>query len=69
MKYQCMEQSMYHEDIGEYFTYGIIYNDNSELIVRDVSTNRSYVQYITQLLNVFRASPIHLYNIIEDMLE
>ncbi len=65
--YKCIEQKLFDEDIGNYITYGIEITDGNK-IVNDVSCNKDKANTIIKLLNQYQVSPIHLYEIIEDIL-
>ena len=65
--YQCIEQKLYNENIGEYITYGIEITDEN-IIVNDVSCNKEKAIDITRLLNKHQASFIHLDEIIENLI-
>ena len=80
-RYQCIEQKLYNENVGEYIIYGIeitddnirYYDLNSEgwrsfIPVNDVSCNKEKVDDIVRIINKYQVSPIHLDEIIEDLL-
>lgn len=66
-RYQCIEQKLYNENVGEYITYGIEITDDN-MIVNDVSCNKEKVDDIVRIINKYQVSPIHLDEIIEDLL-
>lgn len=66
-KYQCIIQKFYNENVGEYITYGIEITDDN-MIVNDVSCNKEKVDDIVRIINKYQVSPIHLDEIIEDLL-
>ena len=65
--YKCIEQKLFNEHIGEYITYGIEITEEN-MIVSDLSCNREKANEIVRLINMHQASPVHLYEIIEDMI-
>ena len=65
--YQCVEQRLYDEDIGEYITYGIeIIGKN--MIMNDVSCNKVKADDIVRMINKYQASLINLDEIIENLI-
>ena len=67
-EYACIEQHLYHEDIGYYTTYGIVLASDTSVKVDDVSCNRAFVKQLVSLLNEHQAEPVHLLDIVEDFL-
>ncbi len=65
--YKCVEQKLYDENIGEYITYGIEITDDN-MIMNDVSCSKEKVDDIVRIINKYQLSPIHLDEIIEDLL-
>lgn len=65
--YKCIKQNLFDKNIGNYITYGIEITDEN-IIVNDVSCNEEKVNDIVKLINRYQASPIHLYEIIENLL-
>ncbi len=65
--YKCIKQSLFDENIGNYITYGIEITDEN-IIVSDVSCNREKVNEIVRIINKYQASPIHIYEIIENLI-
>ncbi len=66
-KYKCIEQKLFDENIGNYITYGIEITEANK-IIDDVSCNKDKTNKIIKLLNKHQVSPIHLYEIIEDLI-
>ncbi len=66
--YKCFEEKMFHEDIGEYTSYGIKL-DGTDMKIDDVSVDKSFVEGIVFKMNKYQAEPVHMADIIEDMLE
>lgn len=64
--YKCVEQQNKNEDIGEYTSYGIALDDN--IILNDVTSDRKFADSIVEQLNKFQASPVHINEIVEDMI-
>ena len=67
MNYKCIEQIFFDESIGNYITYGIEITEGNR-IINDVSCNREKANEIVRLMNKFQVSPIHLYEVIEDLI-
>lgn len=66
----CIEpEKLHHPDLGEYSTYGIriVSSDDME-ILHDVSVCENSVNYIVKMINQYHLSPIHLYDVVVDML-
>lgn len=66
-KYQCIRQKLYNENVGEYITDEIEITDDN-MIVNDVSCNKETVDDTVRIINKYQVSPIHLDEIIEDLL-
>lgn len=62
-------EQYYHSDIGEYYTYGIkvIGADYSEAL-HDVSVCRELVEGMVDVFNQYQVSPVHLHDVVEDLL-
>lgn len=65
--YQCIEQEFHNEDIGNYITYGIEITEEN-IIMNDVSCNKEKAENIVELINEHQASPIHLDEIIDNLI-
>ncbi len=65
--YKCIEQELFNESIGNYITYGIEITEGNK-IINDVDCNRERACKIIDLLNQYQVSPIHIYDIIEDLI-
>lgn len=65
-KYRCKEQYLYHEDIGEYKTYGVVWND--EIVVDDVSCDKEIAEEIVFMLNVYEVDTVHILEVIENLI-
>lgn len=66
--YRCFKEKMFHEDIGEYTSYGIML-DGTDMKIDDVSVDKGLVEEIVFKMNKYQAEPVHMMDIIEDMLE
>lgn len=66
--YECVEQHLYHEDIGDYISYGIVLTSDTTIKIDDVSCDHEVVAHLVSLLNKHQANPIHLVDIVEDNL-
>ncbi len=65
--YKCIEQKLFSESIGNYITYGIEITEGNK-IINDVSCNREKACKIIELLNQYQVSPIHLNEVIENLI-
>ncbi len=65
--YKCIEQKLFDETIGDYITYGIEITDGNR-IISDVSCNKEKANNIVNLINKYQVSPVHLYEVIENLL-
>ena len=66
--YCYIPQSLYHEDLGHYTSYGIILKNDLNVAVNDVSCEKKVVKRIVHALNRYQAEPVHLMDVIEDIL-
>ena len=72
--YLVIEEQLYHEDIGEYTSYGIqgiyaTYGVYKEVaFVSDVVCDRKKTAEIAALCTRLQLSPIHLIDVVEDMI-
>lgn len=66
-EYHLAKSRLKDEDIGKYTAYGISLNQ-SNIHIKDISSDKQAVIKIVNLLNKYQASPIHLYDIISDMI-
>lgn len=67
MKYMCVKETLTDENMKEYYTYSIK-SEDGEICIHDVSLDGLFVKNIVFALNKYEASPIHINDIIEDML-
>lgn len=65
--YQCIKQELHNKDIGNYITYGIEITEEN-IIMNDVSCNKEKAENIVELINEHQASPIHLNEIIDNLI-
>lgn len=55
------------ETIGSYTAYGVK-NTATNAVINDISSSIEYVSEIVKKLNKYQASPIHLYEIIDNFI-
>lgn len=69
-QYLVIEETLFHQDIGTYTSYGIIAlsEDREILKISDVSVNKDMVERMAKSYNELQLNPIHLYDVIEDAL-
>lgn len=60
-------ENLHHVDLGNYNTYGIKVL-NSGKVIHDISTNKKDVVFMVYLFNKHQLNPIHLLEVIEDLL-
>lgn len=65
--YQCVEQMLYDDVIGKYTAYGVKNTANNN-VISDVGSNIDIVSAIVNKLNKYQVFPVHLYEIIEDLI-
>lgn len=67
--YTIVQEELYQFELGKYHTYGIqVITPEYTDILHDVSTCEKTVEYIVELLNCHDVSPVHLHDIVMDML-
>lgn len=67
--YDIVPEMRYQSELGEYHTYGIqITAPEGTEILHDVSICKETAQRIAARLNHCQVSPIHVYDVIMDML-
>lgn len=64
--YNCVKQKKLSESKEEYTAYGIALGEN--ILVGDVTSDETFAEEIIERLNAFQASPVHILEIIEDMI-
>lgn len=65
--YQCVEQVLCDDVIGKYTAYGVKNTANNN-VISDVGSNIDIVSAIVNKLNKYQVFPVHLYEIIEDLI-
>lgn len=68
-QYSIVPEDLYQLELREYHAYGIqvIASDHTD-ILHDVSVCKKTAERIVELLNHYQVSPIHLYDVVTDML-
>lgn len=68
--YLIVDNKLYFDDKIPRNTYGIeiIENDNEKEIVNDISTDEDFITNIIEKLKTNAVLPVHLFDIIEDLL-
>ena len=72
--YQVIKETLYHEDIGSYISYGLkvlflsygIYEEITK--VSDISIDRNAVTLLAEQCTKGQLYPVHLMDVIEDFL-
>jgi len=68
-QYIVVQEDLYHPDLGEYCTYGIQMKREGETdMIHDISTCRQAVIHMAELFNRCQLSPVHLFDVVTDML-
>ncbi len=65
--YQCVEQVLCDDVIGKYTAYGVKNTANNN-VISDVGLNIDIVSAIVNKLNKYQVFPVHLHEIIEDLI-
>ena len=69
LNYTTVSEHLSSAELGDYHTYGIRVTSGSETrTVHDISTRRETVDRMAALFNRHRLRPVHLMEVIEDML-
>lgn len=66
-KYQCIRQFLSNDEIGDYVSYAIVL-EHTKLCIGDISCDKEFVLHIVYLLNHYRVSPLHVRDIIDDVI-
>lgn len=67
--YKIVSETLYQHELGKYHTYGIqIIMPDCTGILHDVSVDEKTTKHIVEILNRYQVSPIHLYDVVTDML-
>lgn len=61
--FYIVKDHLNHPDIGEYISYGI---GTGNLVISDISTDRSYVEALVQKFEENELAPEHLQEAVED---
>ena len=70
--YLITEEEFCHEDVGNYVAYGLkvifaTYGVYSEILrISDISTDKNSVIKLADLCNRNQASPVHIFDVIQD---
>jgi len=68
--YSLIEEVLFNSEIGEYQAYGILFTSEKEIIRRpDISRCKDKIELIIARLNEHQLHPLHIDDIIEDMVE
>lgn len=67
MKYYCEGEWLVNKELGQYYTHGIASNDEN-IVVHDVSADRTLADKIVDLLNKHDVSLLQVNDVIEDMI-
>ncbi len=69
--YNVIKEKFENELLGEYMSFGIIVEDvdsNEINRISDISVEYDTVKYISDLCNELELEPIHLMDVVEDMI-
>lgn len=68
--YQAIKENLYHEDIGNYVSYGIAVTQDGVTVdfISDVSVDEDEVRELARIFTESGLSPIHLVDAVEDFL-
>ena len=66
-KYVAVKQTLKSSELGCYDTYGVELKGEG-VLVNDVSCNHKEAKKIVDKLNKYQADPIHILDIIQDMI-
>lgn len=68
-QYHVVSEDFYQPELGKYHTYGIqVITPDCTNTLHDVSVCKKTTEHIVELLNRYQVSPIHLYDVVTDML-
>ncbi len=70
IKYRSIREEMFSDEIGSYISYGIELADGDNVVrkISDVSTDEETVSHLVLLSNELNLSPIHIDDVISDIL-
>ena len=69
--YEIVKENVEDDLLGDYITYGIVATDENNLIIQavsDVSIDSDVVKNIVKLCNDYQLEPIHLLDVVDDMI-
>lgn len=64
--YRPVDRILFKENIGQYTAYGIALGD--DILLEDVTCDKAFADEIIGKLNKFQASPIHICEIVENLI-
>lgn len=65
--YQFFKEKYHNDEIGGYVTFGIMTYDGT-YVIHDISVEKAFVECIVDKLNRFKASVLHIHDIVQDIL-
>ncbi len=70
LKYKVISEEFHDSELGDYIGYGIAAECDGErlLTVSDMSCDRGLVADLAERCNELELDPMHLYDVIEDVL-
>ena len=66
--YQLIEEELDDGNGGERIAYGIAYAGEQTAKIHDLSGDRCYIEELVSIFNNLQLSPIHLEDVLEDLL-
>lgn len=67
-RYRIFKKTSYCEDIGKHSAYGIKCT-KAKIIINDISTKRSLVKAIVQILNYNQTHPKYIFDTVSELLD
>jgi len=69
--YIAVEEQLEHPDIGTYTSYGIkAMRENEDIaFISDVSVNKAFVEALARCCTDLQLDPIHLFDVVEDVIQ
>lgn len=68
-RYRVVSEDLYRLESGKYHTYGIqLETSGCADTLHDISVCKKTAEHMVELLNHYQVSPIHLYDVVTDML-
>jgi len=69
LEYSLLEENLFHSDIGTYKAYGLAYKGiDGSISISDISTCRQKVEDMLKLFTKCKLHPVHLHEVIENLL-